>query len=457
MPRIVRALSFAGLAGLARIAGAERVSTLQEEINRQIDASATIGFATIPQSVVSAQRNCTISLEEGESCPLSEMPEDLSTVVFPGGDTGCIFGSLSTKYAFQVIPGSSDELLVHFQGGGACFNGASTLPAPQCTVNADPYLQVGVLDRDNVRNPFREFTAIVVLYCTGDFHGGNVTDVFSYVDAGGASQVGVRQANGLANTQAVLDYIVELQATHEMNPLLQEFVISGDSAGAAGAAIWARKFFEAVPAQRGFVISDSFAGVFPRDTLPELIRDYGICGFFDDFLLNLKCDAGYLTLQDIVEERLVDDGYTFIFVDSKLDPVQISSYNLVAALTATADTKVIGEAEFYFRQTRAYQSLTRGNSVFYLVNGNAQHTFLVKEYFTLASLTGPFDFRSPDRLHQVLGAARANEATLCSKCDGDPSWPVVARGTDIATTFCSRRLLRSCATIGPFDRSDDDC
>ena len=42
---------------------------------------------------------CTVS--SSESCSLSTMPKDETTLVLPGGDTRCIY-SYSTPFAFQV-------------------------------------------------------------------------------------------------------------------------------------------------------------------------------------------------------------------------------------------------------------------------------------------------------------------------------------------------------------------
>jgi hypothetical protein len=43
---------------------------------------------------------CKVSVNE--TCPISNMPEDESTLVFPGGETRCIFSN-SSPFGFQVI------------------------------------------------------------------------------------------------------------------------------------------------------------------------------------------------------------------------------------------------------------------------------------------------------------------------------------------------------------------
>ncbi len=62
---------------------------------------------------------CTVDAQE--SCSISSLEKDTSSIVQPGGTTRCIF-STSTVYGFQVIPGDSDKLLLYFQGGGACWD-----------------------------------------------------------------------------------------------------------------------------------------------------------------------------------------------------------------------------------------------------------------------------------------------------------------------------------------------
>ena len=106
-----------------------------------------------------------------------------SVLIFPGGDTSCIF-SESTDFAFQVWPGSRDKLMIYFQGGGACFNEITTTVLDGvCTTDANPIGQSGLFNRTNELNTFAEYTIVHILYCSGDTHAGNVTR--SYEDASG--------------------------------------------------------------------------------------------------------------------------------------------------------------------------------------------------------------------------------------------------------------------------------
>ena len=100
-----------------------------------------------------------------ESCDIDSMTPNESTLVFPGGDTRCIY-STSTPYAFQVIPGAMDKVMVYFQGGGACWDRISDRLG-FCTTDITPQGPYGIFDREDVQNAFADFTIIHALYCSG--------------------------------------------------------------------------------------------------------------------------------------------------------------------------------------------------------------------------------------------------------------------------------------------------
>lgn len=55
------------------------------------------------------------NMSSTESCVMSSMPRDKSTLVLPGGDTRCIY-SYSTPFAIEIIPGDTDKVLLFLQG-----------------------------------------------------------------------------------------------------------------------------------------------------------------------------------------------------------------------------------------------------------------------------------------------------------------------------------------------------
>jgi hypothetical protein len=86
-------------------------------------------------------------------------------------------------------------------GGGACWDETST-KAGFCTSDSSPQSPVGVFDRTNAKNAYKDYTIVHVLYCSGDIHGGNV--VRDYDDNNG---VPVTQRGWLTLTHIISHHI----------------------------------------------------------------------------------------------------------------------------------------------------------------------------------------------------------------------------------------------------------
>ena len=88
-----------------------------------------------------------------------------------------------TPTGIGVNLGTSGDLLIYLEGGGACFNDStcgnvahpSGWGPDQFGFNIGPY-NVGIVDRLDDANPFRDATYVVVPYCTGDVHAGSKPD-----------------------------------------------------------------------------------------------------------------------------------------------------------------------------------------------------------------------------------------------------------------------------------------
>jgi hypothetical protein len=107
-------------------------------------------------------------------------------VPFP--DTRCGYG---TQAGLGINPtAASDKLLIYLMGGGGCFTQTECEPGcnpmfQHCAANLAGYdgntlnqelgfFQAGsIFDRTSAANPFKDYSFIVVPYCTGDFHSGS--------------------------------------------------------------------------------------------------------------------------------------------------------------------------------------------------------------------------------------------------------------------------------------------
>lgn len=170
---------------------------------------------------------------------------------------------------------SSDELMVYFEGGGACWNAAT------CGIGTAANLRKGydaadfakdkirgwsIFARDEAKNPFREMTQVIVPYCTGDVHAG--TKAVTY-RAGLLSQE--IKHHGALNVEAMLTRLV---ATY---PNTRRIVLVGTSAGGFGAQLNYPKFVAAFPQAQIDLIADGAQLVNPRGGLVNTwVNTWGI-------------------------------------------------------------------------------------------------------------------------------------------------------------------------------------
>src|SRR4051794_23421324 len=132
-----------------------------------------------------------------------------------------------TDTGIGVNLGTSGDLVIYLEGGGACFNSSTCgSVAHPSGWNASNYANeialynVGLFDRIDEKNPFKDATYAFVPYCTGDVHAGSKPD-----GMGGRSFV------GYVNIGKDLETIVPASKD------VRRVVLSGSSAGGFGALI----------------------------------------------------------------------------------------------------------------------------------------------------------------------------------------------------------------------------
>lgn len=167
--------------------------------------------------------------------------QDWRTVSFKG-NTMCSDGS---EFALFVKKGKSKNLIIHFSGGGACWDDKSCANPISLTSAFDgdtrdlksfyfpsllrifPKAITGLGDSENPSNAFRDWNFVFIPYCTGDLHIGNVTN--SYTFDGKKFEI---HHNGRNNSLAALEWVFSnFKETDKI-------MVSGESAGAYGSAFW---------------------------------------------------------------------------------------------------------------------------------------------------------------------------------------------------------------------------
>lgn len=182
--------------------------------------------------------------------PISLQSNTWSWVDFP--DTTCDEGTPTGLVA--NLSGGKD-LLIFFNGGGACWDATTCLqigtsthgPITRANFDAGAFdFTNSILDRRLTDNPYKDWNLFFLPYCTGDLHFGNNDAVYTY-----NSTTKTFHHKGRANVQA---YLARIAATVP-NP--DRVLVTGSSAGGFGAALnyaLVRAYF---PGAKVFLVDDS--------------------------------------------------------------------------------------------------------------------------------------------------------------------------------------------------------
>ncbi len=152
--------------------------------------------------------------------------------IAPGGDTICARGA---PFSFFVRSGDPAKVIIDFIGGGACWDGQSCAPGTATFNDSVDDVRdringplTGVYNDANPENPYRDWTHVVIPYCSGDLHWGNATK--NYRSPSGAQYT--IHHKGAANTAAVLNWVKSNYTQPE------RLHVNGCSAGSYGSIFW---------------------------------------------------------------------------------------------------------------------------------------------------------------------------------------------------------------------------
>jgi hypothetical protein len=180
--------------------------------------------------------------------------------------------SRGTPYTFFVKRGTVNKLLVYFQGGGACFSWFTCQPGvgafdEDVTPGDNPGLDThGFADLSNPDNPFKDWNAVFVSYCTADVHWGDAT----YTHQAGPNSVTINHRG------AVNSFVVEKWAREHFVAPEQVFV-TGSSAGAYGAIVGGAYLRERTyPGAHFDILGDAGNGVITQEFLANQIANWGV-------------------------------------------------------------------------------------------------------------------------------------------------------------------------------------
>ncbi len=192
----------------------------------------------------------------GKFEPSATEPTDTATYFTFAPDKKGPICMQGTPFKASIRPGTTDDLLIYLQGGGACWTGT-------CWANTGtsggPW-PVGWTDGDLEKNPLGALPLLTVGYCDGSVFAGDG----EMKDAENGAPDGVRYHHGLANLSAALD------AGKRAYPSPRRIVLIGSSAGGYGTILSTAVVRLLWPHTHLFVVDDAGPGL----TNPKLPAMY---------------------------------------------------------------------------------------------------------------------------------------------------------------------------------------
>jgi hypothetical protein len=176
-------------------------------------------------------------------------------------------------FSFWTRRGTSRNLLVYFEGGGACWDDL-TCTFPEAGLPADvpqfytaeipkdtkPASFDGIFKAGDAANPVKDWNAVYIPYCTGDLHIGSATKV--YQNAGHPvfplPSTFPIQHRGYDNFMVVLDWIRRSGVAPD------KVLVAGSSAGGYGATVHSPWIQRAYPKATMSVLADASNGITTR-------------------------------------------------------------------------------------------------------------------------------------------------------------------------------------------------
>ncbi|MBI3770765.1 MAG: hypothetical protein HY271_20035 [Deltaproteobacteria bacterium] len=209
--------------------------------------------------------------------------------------------SRDTPYMYWYKRGTENKLLVYYQGGGACWDDTTCSPSlgggspfkNTATLSDNPAnTTTGFGDVTNPLNPFSDWSAVFISYCTGDIHWGDNKKL--YHDPLNGNQPYTIQHKGYQNAKLVEKFARE----HFVAP--DEVFVTGSSAGAYGAALGGILLHEVYPAAKFNVVGDAGNGVVtPTFISASLEPSWHVAQHMPTYIPSLNVPITSLTIADL--------------------------------------------------------------------------------------------------------------------------------------------------------------
>lgn len=178
---------------------------------------------------------------------------------------------MDNSFRFYFKQGKSKNLLVFFNGGGACWDYATCVASlapsevPGARPSYNPSIHTanspedtgGIFDDNNQENPFKDWSKVFIPYCSGDIHVGTGEEMYSDVDSPVTGLAGpsiLVKHHGFDNFLAVREWLkTDFTAA---NKKVKKLFVTGSSAGGYGATLNFPYLQSAFPKSQAFMLAD---------------------------------------------------------------------------------------------------------------------------------------------------------------------------------------------------------
>ena len=282
----------------------------------------------------------------------------------------------------------------------------------------------GLLNSSNPVNPYKDYTLVWALYCSGDLFAGNVTSTFITSFPSFENH----ERRGYYNVQSILEWLHRQQSMGSIASTLSKFIVSGDSAGSAGAVFWADQLLTQFPSSTASVVIDCAPIVAPGIVYSMVFSNWGVCStpLLPPSLQSACYASQPFGLKDIAFASMAKHpSVPYVFLISKYDAFLIGYYELYAGVYFGFPQ--ISVQEYYQELVLDIDYLNQQpNFITFLVD-STQHTYTQSDITLAYTTTYGVGAPSGSSLLSLLAALPLSNgqsiSTQCDNCAGLGFYP----------------------------------
>jgi hypothetical protein len=356
---------------------------------------------------------------------------------------GCVHGD---PYMYWARKGTSNNLLMYYQGGGACWNDLTCFVANTCkktaTLADNPDLAgVGFADYDNPENPFSDWNVVFVSYCSCDVHWGEANDkVYGVQDP----------VDHLGRVNAAV--AEKFAREHFLDP--DRVVATGSSAGSYGAIMNSYYLMKEVwPNADYAVLGDAGVGVITQDFLDKYIDNWNITANFPEDLEGVALPVQNLSLVDLIDGLAGKfPAARFANYDASYDGGGGSQCQFFQAMNHPTGTLLASEGQKWWercctwnqcmRDFKAENASLKTNYKYYTDAGTRHTMFGSDKVYTVTKATNAAGtgVTIADWVQAMVDDTPAWENVDCNNLNGDCSHTNSCQGGPNAGAICTTNV-----------------